>query len=145
MRARTLSKAMLLTCVASIACPGPVADTAGPDTDADGLPDALEAHYGTDPSDPDSDGDGFLDGDEVDAGTNPAYAPSHPYQGDYFVGWCESPPVPTGPTGTDEDGSAAYQVGDVVEGLAWRDQFGEYVSLYSFCGHLTVVQFSSFC
>lgn len=37
----------------------------GPDSDSDGLPDACEAIYGTDPLDPDSDNDGVLDGAEV--------------------------------------------------------------------------------
>ena len=36
------------------------------DSDADGLSDADEAIYGTDPLDPDTDGDGLLDGTEVD-------------------------------------------------------------------------------
>ena len=120
-------------------------DTSPPDADGDGLSDTLEAEYGTDPDEPDTDGDGFLDGVEVDEGTNPLYAYSHPYQGGYYVGWCDTPPQPTGPTGADEGGLSAYQVVDVVENFDWRDQNGEYVSLYSFCGHLTVIQFSSFC
>ena len=141
-----LSRAtLLLGTLITLGCPGPAQDTAGPDADEDGLSDALEVEYGTDPTDPDTDDDGYLDGAEVAAGTNPTYAPSHPYEGEYYVGWCDAPPEPTGPSGADEDGSAAYRVGDVVENFAWRDQHGEYVSLYSFCGHLTVIQFSSFC
>ncbi len=37
----------------------------GEDSDGDGLSDADESAWGTDPNNPDSDGDGLLDGDEV--------------------------------------------------------------------------------
>ncbi len=36
----------------------------GPDRDGDGLSDAQEALFGTDPDDPDTDGDGLLDGED---------------------------------------------------------------------------------
>jgi hypothetical protein len=39
--------------------------TQGPDQDHDGLSDASEAVYGTDPNKSDTDGDGYSDGDEV--------------------------------------------------------------------------------
>jgi hypothetical protein len=41
-----------------------------PDADGDGLSDAKEAQYRTNPNAPDTDLDGLSDGDEVDAGTN---------------------------------------------------------------------------
>lgn len=41
------------------------------DQDNDGLADAIEAQYGTDPNDPDTDGDGMGDGWEVENGLNP--------------------------------------------------------------------------
>ncbi len=41
------------------------------DSDNDGLPDQLEAIYGTDPHNPDTDGDGYLDGEEVMSGYDP--------------------------------------------------------------------------
>lgn len=41
------------------------------DQDQDGLTDALETVYGTDPNKADTDGDGFKDGDEVEKGYNP--------------------------------------------------------------------------
>jgi len=41
------------------------------DSDKDGLTDADEMRYGTDPLKSDTDGDGFKDGDEVKAGYNP--------------------------------------------------------------------------
>ena len=41
------------------------------DSDGDGIPDAEEEGYGTDPDNPDSDGDGLLDGVEVAGPTDP--------------------------------------------------------------------------
>lgn len=41
------------------------------DADNDGLSDAMEQFYGSNPSKPDTDGDGFTDGDEVNKGYNP--------------------------------------------------------------------------
>jgi len=41
------------------------------DSDHDGLPDAVEQVYGTDPASPDTDNDAYLDGDEVMKGYNP--------------------------------------------------------------------------
>jgi len=41
------------------------------DSDNDGLPDADEARYGTNPNNPDTDGDGFQDGQEIKDGFNP--------------------------------------------------------------------------
>jgi len=47
------------------------AATLDTDTDDDGLNDADEEYYGTDPQNPDTDGDGILDGDELLLGTDP--------------------------------------------------------------------------
>ncbi len=44
------------------------------DTDHDGLTNALEKFYGTDPNNHDTDGNGVKDGDEVSAGCNPVGA-----------------------------------------------------------------------
>ena len=41
------------------------------DSDNDGLTDAEEKIYGTNPFNPDTDGDGYLDGAEVKGGYNP--------------------------------------------------------------------------
>jgi hypothetical protein len=151
-------------CAALVACtPGDgdsPSDTGtaapGGDRDGDGLSDADEAALGTDPDDPDSDDDGHDDGDEVQAGTNPLYVHSHPYSGGYNVGYCDTPPVPTGPTGTvsgyfepDDAGPEWYEwpvyaLGDVVDDFAWRDQHGETVHLYSFCGHHVMLMFGAF-
>ena len=48
-------------------------DVCDDDDDNDGLSDADEALYGTDPFNPDTDGDGVSDGDEVAAGRNPLF------------------------------------------------------------------------
>lgn len=45
--------------------PAPVDTSVVTDTDRDGLTDADENRYGTDPNNPDTDGDGLTDGDEV--------------------------------------------------------------------------------
>jgi hypothetical protein len=126
------------------------------DSDGDGLDDAQELALGTDPDNPDSDGDGYGDGDEYHGGTNPLYEHSHPYTGGYNVGYCDTPPVPTGPTGyisgefQPDDGPPewyewpVYAVGDVVDDFAWRDQHGEIVHLYSFCGQHVMLEFATF-
>ena len=44
------------------------------DSDHDGLKDAEEAVWGSDPYNPDTDGDGYLDGEEVLSGHNPIQA-----------------------------------------------------------------------
>ena len=59
--------------VAPIAFRGVCPDTwvGQKDTDGDGLPDSVEAIYGTDPNNPDTDGDGYNDGAEVRTGHDP--------------------------------------------------------------------------
>lgn len=96
----------------------------------------------------DDDDDGFTNAEEAEAGTNPDYAYSHPYTGGYNVGFCDTPPVPTGPTGTGRNENTgvtwtAYDVGDVVENWTMTDQYGEEVDLYSFCGQHVVVALSA--
>ena len=47
-------------------------ENTGPiDSDNDGIYDADEGFYGSDPHNPDTDGDGYLDGDEIENGYNP--------------------------------------------------------------------------
>jgi thiol-disulfide isomerase/thioredoxin len=124
------------------------------DDDDDGLTNAEEEELGTDPNSDDTDGDGVTDGDEVDDGTNPAYAPSHTYEGGYNVGFCASPPTPTGPSypmsATDGDGVEwtwnTYQNGDVMENLTLLDQYGEEVQLHSFCDkHIVIAVGAGWC
>lgn len=84
--------------------PSPEVDADVPvDTDGDGLTDAEEAEYGTDPEVADSDGDGLADGDEVAAGTDPTQADS---DGDGFTDG-EEAFLGTDPTGGDAAGCAA--------------------------------------
>ena len=99
------------------------------DADGDGLTDGEELALGTDPQDADSDNDGWSDGEEVSLGTNPTYAYSHPYYGDYNVGWCLEQPAATGPSS-----GHRYERGDVVENFTLTDQHNEEIDLYSFCG-----------
>lgn len=114
------------------------------DSDDDGLSNAEEADYGTDPDDPDSDGDGYADGAEVDAGTNPAFAYSHPYTADYQVGWCaDGLPDATGPSGSNGS-TALYQPGDIPENFTLMDQNGDQVDLYSFCGQTIMLVSGAF-
>lgn len=108
------------------------------DADGDGLTAAEEAEWGTDPDEADTDGDGWEDGEEIDQGTNPTYAYSHPYTGGYNVGWCDSPPSATGPSGSNSAGSL-YRKGDVAKNFTLADQHGEDVDLYSFCGHYVMI------
>ena len=63
--------------------PAPTPDyTNAPDSDHDGLPDALELANGTDPHKADTDGDGYSDYEEFERGTNPLDPTSHPAQHD---------------------------------------------------------------
>ena len=104
--------------------------------------------------DDDPDGDGYTNDEEVNAGTNPNYEYSHPYTGDYRVGFCRTKPDPTGPTQAQtyvsDDGFRydyrSYQQGDVAENFTLRDQYGELVDLYSFCGnHVMLVIGAGWC
>lgn len=155
-----MSARALLPILFLAACGPPAETDTGPDwgdVDGDGLLASEEHAWGTDPNDPDSDDDGWSDGDEVLVHhTNPLYEHSHPYTGGYNVGWCDTPPEPTGPTGwvegyfePDDSGPEwyewpVYDEGDVVDDFAWRDQHGEQVHLYSFCGQHVMLAFAAF-
>lgn len=80
------------------------------DTDGDGLTDAEEAMYGTDPGNPDTDGDAIDDGGEVHSyGTDPTLADT---DGDGIDDYPEIDTVGTDPTVFDSDGDG---VGDGAE------------------------------
>jgi thiol-disulfide isomerase/thioredoxin len=138
---------LILLTLFSMACQ-PAADC-----DAGECDDENSASSGTtNDSDPpvdsaDDDDDGFTNAEEEAAGTNPNYAYSHPYTGGYNVGFCDTPPEPTGPTGLGENDRGvtwtAYQEGDVVENWTMTDQYGEDVDLYSFCGKTVMVSLSA--
>lgn len=80
------------------------------DSDADGLSDAEEAIYGTDPSNPDTDGDAIDDGAEVyDTGTDPNNADT---DGDGIDDYAEIDVYGTDPVSFDSDGDG---IGDGAE------------------------------
>ena len=121
------------------------------DADGDGITNGDEMDLGTDPNEADSDGDGFDDAAEWREGTNPNYEYSHSYQGDYRVGFCDTPPATTGPTmaqSIDANDGNTYnynvlQNGDVPENFTMVDQYGEELDLYSFCGQPVMVVLSA--
>ena len=123
----------------------------GADNDGDGIANGDELDMGTDPNNPDSDEDGFDDAREWADGTNPNYEYSHAYEGDYRIGYCDTPPATTGPTMaqsyTDEGGStynySVLQNGDVPNNFTMIDQYGENLDLYSFCGRQVMVMVSA--
>lgn len=106
------------------------------------------------PTDPnlDSDGDGYTDLQEEDAGTNPQSAYSYPLeQGEYNIGLCENGIEPSsGPSvqASIEEGGGIdwshYAQGDVVEDIVLKDQYGQDVSLYQFCGQHIMLVIGSF-
>lgn len=143
----------LTALVALIACPAPEEDTGDGitnpcllDDDNDGASNCEEEQAGTDPNNPDTDGDGKTDGEELADGTNPLYEYSRSFIGGWNVGNCEAgEPTPTGPTaqGQEPGGQAhpLYQAGDIAYNFTFLDQNDEAVSLYSFCGHQTMLVF----
>lgn len=100
----------------------------------------------------DSDGDGYTDSEELRAGTNPDSSYSYPItQGNYNIGMCNDGIAPSnGPTvsASIEDGGGIewnhYDLGDVVENIVLRDQYGQDVSLYQFCGQHIMLVIGSF-
>ena len=117
------------------------------ETDDDERSDIVGENNDQEEETADDDDDGFTNAEEEEAGTNPNYEYSRPYEGGYNVGWCDTPPEPTGPTGTGSTARGAtwdaYQEGDVVENWTMTDQYGEKVDLYSFCGKHVMVSFSA--
>ena len=105
-----------------------------------------------DPTEQDRDGDGFSDAIEMEAGTNPDSAYSHPLEfGDYNIGFCGTEPNPTGPSqqaSLSENGMDLswehYAVGDIAQFMTLKDQYGQDVELYNFCGHHIMLVIASF-
>ena len=104
--------------------------------------------------DADNDGDGYTNAEEELAGTNPDFAPSRPYaHGNYNVGFCgdgvDASDGPTVETSIEfPDGGLVswshYDVGDTVENLVLKDQHGQDVELYAFCGHHVMLVLAAF-
>jgi cell wall-associated NlpC family hydrolase len=113
--------------VAPVEPAGP-SQTEGPDTDADGAPDAFEMSHGTDPLRPDSDLDGLTDGFELAMGSN-ALAEDTDMDG---LGDALEARLGTSATMVDTDGDGmtdALEVEagrDALHGIAWGEvaQFG---------------------
>ena len=88
----------------------PVAPTGG-DSDADNLPDELEAQYGSDPLNPDFDGDGLADGDEVNTyGTDPT---ANDTDGDGLIDGEEVFTYGTNPQSSDADGDGLIDMEEI--------------------------------
>ena len=100
----------------------------------------------------DSDGDGYTDIQEVEAGTNPQSEHSYPLeQGNYNLGLCENGiEESTGPSilASIEDGGGIewnhYAQGDIIEDVVLKDQYGQNLSLYQFCGQHIMLVIGSF-
>jgi len=65
--------------------PPPSPPPSAVDSDDDGLTDAQETFYGTDPYNPDTDGDGYTDYMEIKEGTDPLDPESYPREIDYSL------------------------------------------------------------
>ena len=105
------------------------------------------------PLDPDldSDGDGYTNIEEVEAGTNPDSVYSFPLeQGNYNIGQCENGVPALGSPSVQasiEDGGIEwnhYAPGDTVADIVLKDQYGQDVSLYQFCGQHIMLVIGSF-
>lgn len=98
------------------------------DPDLDGLSDADEAALGSDPGNPDSDGDTFSDGEEAAQSTDPTDPDDHPYLGGWRIDACRD----------DDKGE------DAAADFSLMDQFGEQVTLHSFCDRVVYMVFAAF-
>jgi hypothetical protein len=103
------------------------------DSDEDGLTDADEIGYGTDPDNADSDDDGFSDGDEIAQGADPLSADDHPYTGGYGADICRD----------DIEGTGNAE-GDIVTDFELMDQYGEMVRFHDFCGRAVLLVSGAF-
>jgi thiol-disulfide isomerase/thioredoxin len=143
-----MTRFLLLALSTLAACDVPL--DCGDDAEGDTASTCTEKGDDDADDDGDDDGDGFTNGEETEAGTNPDYVYSRPYTGGYNVGFCDTPPVPTGAT---DIASVVFEgtqyewptlaLGDVPNNLTFMDQHGEMVDLYSFCGRHVVVLISA--
>lgn len=103
------------------------------DDDGDGLLTSAEESLGTDPALADSDGDGTADGLEFKSNTDPLDPNEYPYEGGWAIGACR----------TDIEGEGRSE-GQVSDDFKMMDQFGQNVSLYSFCDRVVYMVFAAF-
>ena len=127
MYARALVNLLLF---ASLAACGEDVDL---DTDGDGLSDVEEEALGTDPTLTDTDGDGYDDDEELTGNTDPLDDADHPYTGGWAIGDCRSDVEATG-----------HEVGQIAEDFTLSDQYGDNVSLYSFCDRAVLLVGAAF-
>lgn len=104
-------------------------DPNNPDTDGDGLWDGDEYENNSDPNNTDTDGDGYGDNDEVNEGTDPADASSMIYVG----GWPYQPDKDA--FGDVSWSDAAPEKDSQLPRFQFVDQFGDYVDIYDYAGH----------
>ena len=128
---RTMSVWCVWLCVVGCAPEEPI-DTGtydpAADPDGDGLTNQEEEDLGLDNHNPDTDGDGFTDGQEVNGNTDAADPEDYPYAGGWDIGACRDSIQPTG-----------KNVGDIAVDFGLMDQFGEEVTLHSFCDRVVLV------
>jgi hypothetical protein len=110
------------------------------DTDEDLLSDSEERDAGSDPTLPDTDGDGYLDYDEVVEETDPADPESRIYEGNWPYSRDKDE------LGSDPATQEPYGVGDKFYRMNYsKDQFGDKFDLYDFSGlgRMTVIDASA--
>lgn len=81
----------------------------------------------------DEDGDGWTNGEEADGGSDPYDETDRPYIGGYGKDACRDDIQPTG-----------NDIGDIAEGFALVDQYGDTVHLADFCNRVVLIEFSGF-
>lgn len=151
-----MTRLALLSVLLVSACSEPRGDgnldaaTAAADSDGDGMSDADEAIFGSDPASADTDGDGLLDGEEALAGTDPLASDTDE------DGYSDFDELETGHSPTD-DSDRIYAGGwpynpdkDTLENPGWEgnaaeggmlpdfqsyDQYGDEFDIYDYAGH----------
>lgn len=114
--------------------PAPAVEPSGPlDSDGDGIPDAEEATYKTDPHNYDTDGDGYSDGYEIANGMDPLKPnvynnPNRPLPGQSQAPATKAPP--TSALDSDHDGLTNEQEATLGTNPNNKDTDGDGLSDY---------------
>ncbi len=103
------------------------------DRDGDGLTNADEAQWGSDPDDPDTDRDTYDDGVEVAQFTDPINGYDHPYTGGWRIDACRN----------DLGEGQSYAPGSIVPSWSLMDQNGDGVRIHDFCDQVVVLASST--
>ncbi len=104
------------------------------DADGDGLLDPDEIALGSDPANPDTDDDGYDDGEEAKQNTSPADPDDKPYATGWPIDACRN----------DITSGFGTENGDIAEGFALPDQYGQTVRLHDFCNQVVYLVFAAF-